>query len=156
MPRPHGVSGQTDRRPVDISFIAIPVIIGACGLSCGQMVQCRGCSLFFLIVAAVGVHCPYGRFWAVPSAILRSEISGAAMGFINMGNLGGFLGPFAVGYVRNETGDGFAGFLLLSVSLLIFAGLITMVGGDRRAAQLRAKEAQPNFMPAEALAPSGD
>ncbi|HTJ90843.1 MAG TPA: hypothetical protein VL356_11770 [Acidocella sp.] len=86
----------------------------------------------------------------MPSAILRSEISGAAMGFINMGNLGGFLGPFAVGYVRNQTGNGFAGFLLLSVSLLIFAGLITMVGGDRRAAQLRAA-----FTPGSALAPSG-
>jgi sugar phosphate permease len=146
----------SDRTMKRQPFIAIPAIIGACGLIAGQMVHAPALQLLFLSIAAVGVYAPFGPFWAVPSAILRSEISGAAMGFINMGNLGGFLGPFAVGYVRTETGNGFAGFLLLSVSLLIFAGLITMVGGDRRAAQLRAKEAQPNFMPAEALAPSGD
>jgi nitrate/nitrite transporter NarK len=132
------------------------VIIGACGLIAGQFVHTPTLQLVFLIVAAVGVYCPYGPFWAVPSAILRSEISGAAMGFINMGNLGGFLGPFAVGYVRSQTGNGFAGFLLLSVSLFIVAGVILMIGGDRRAAQLRAKENKPTFVPAEALASSGD
>jgi MFS family permease len=137
-------------------FIAIPVLIGAFGLIAGQMVHAPGLQLLFLAVAAVGVYSPYGPFWAVPSAILRSEISGAAMGFINMGNLGGFLGPFAVGYVRSQTGNGFAGFLLLSVSLFIVAGVILMIGGDRRAAQLRAKENKPTFVPAEALASSGD
>jgi MFS family permease len=146
----------SDRTMKRQPFIAIPAIIGACGLIAGQMVHSPALQLLFLSIAAVGVYAPFGPFWAVPSAILRSEISGAAMGFINMGNLGGFLGPFAVGYVRNETGNGFTGFLLLSVSLLIFAGLITMVGGDRRAAQLQAKEAKPSFMPPEALAPSGD
>jgi hypothetical protein len=42
------------------------------------------------------------------------------------------------------------------VSLLNFAGLITMVGGDRRAAQLRAAEAKPTFVLGSALAQSGD
>jgi MFS family permease len=143
----------SDRTMKRQPFIAIPVIIGACGLIAGQMVHTPGLQLFFLVVAAVGVYCPYGPFWAVPSAILRSEISGAAMGFINMGNLGGFLGPFAVGYVRSETGSGFSGFFLLSVFLFIVAGVAMMLGSDRRAAQVRAAEAKPL---SSALAQPGD
>ncbi len=146
----------SDRAMKRQPFIAVPVIIGACGLIAGQFVHTPTLQLVFLIVAAVGVYCPYGPFWAVPSAILRSEISGAAMGFINMGNLGGFLGPFAVGYVRNETGSGFAGFLLLSVFLFIVAGVALLLGSDRRAANVRAEEAKPAFMPAHGVAQAGD
>jgi MFS family permease len=127
----------SDRAMKRQAFVAVPAIIGAAGLIAGQFVHSPTLQLVFLIVAAVGVYSPYGPFWAVPSTILRAEISGAAMGFINMGNLGGFLGPFAVGYVRNATGSGFSGFLLLSLFLFIVAGVAMLLGSDRRTAQTR-------------------
>jgi MFS family permease len=124
----------SDRAKKRQAFVAVPAIIGAVGLIAGQFVHSPTLQLIFLVVAAVGVYSPYGPFWAVPSTILRAEISGAAMGFINMGNLGGFLGPFAVGYVRNATGSGFSGFLLLSLFLFIVAGVAMLLGSDRRTA----------------------
>jgi sugar phosphate permease len=128
----------SDRAMKRQAFIAVPMLIGAVGLVAGQFVHTPALQLSFLIVAAIGVYGPYGPFWAVPSAILRSEVGGVAMGLINMANLGGFLGPYVVGYVRTATGSGFAGFLVLAVFLLVSAAIVTALGADQRIAALRA------------------
>jgi nitrate/nitrite transporter NarK len=65
--------------------------------------------------------------------ILRAEVAGAAMGLINaIGKLGGFLGPYVVGYERGATGGGFSGFLVLAVFLLTVAGIFLLLGIDGR------------------------
>jgi nitrate/nitrite transporter NarK len=127
------------------------MIIGALGLVAGQFTHAPALQLTFLIVAAIGVYGPYGPFWAVPSAILRQEVGGVAMGLINMANLGGFLGPYVVGYVRTATGSGFAGFLVLAVFLVISAGIVMMLGVDRRIAALGADRARGARAPLEAV-----
>jgi nitrate/nitrite transporter NarK len=116
------------------AFIAVPALIGAFGLIVGQFVHTPMLQMLFLIIAAIGVYGPYGPFWAVPSAILRPEVIGVSMGLINMANLGGFLGPYIVGYVRTSTGSGFAGFLVLAGFLLIVAAISLTLGVDKRIA----------------------
>lgn len=128
-------SAWSDRMMKRQIFVAGPAIIGAAGLILGQFVHSPVLQLVFLCVAAIGVYGPYGPFWAMPSAILRPEVSGAAMGLINMANLGGFLGPYIVGYVQTSTGSGFAGFFVLAVFLLIVAAITMMLGADRRIAE---------------------
>lgn len=125
-------SAWSDRVMKRQAFVAVPAIIGACGLIAGQFVHTPALQLTFLIIAAIGVYGAYGPFWAVPSAILRPEVAGVAMGLINMANLGGFLGPYIVGYVSTSTKSGFAGFLVLAVFLLIVAAIFLMLGADRR------------------------
>ena len=51
-----------------------------------------------------------------------------------MGSLGGFVGPYAVGWIR-ETTRGFTGGLLFLSGLLVFAGIGTL--WLRRSALLR-------------------
>ena len=128
-------SAWSDRLMKRQIFVAAPAIIGAAGLVIGQFVHTPTLQLVFLCVAAIGVYGPYGPFWAMPSAILRPEVSGAAMGLINMANLGGFMGPYIVGYVQTSTGSGFAGFLVLAVFLLIVAAIAMSLGADRRIAE---------------------
>jgi len=128
-------SAWSDRRMRRQMHIAVPMLIGAVGLIAGQFVASPVLQLLFLCVAGIGVYGPYGPFWAVPSALLRVEVAGAAMGLINaIGNLGGFAGPFIVGWVRDHTHSGFAGFFVLSVFLVITAGISLLLGTDRRAA----------------------
>jgi len=43
-----------------------------------------------------------------------------------LGNLGGFLGPFLVGYFITRTGSNLTGIVILSISLVL-AGLMTLV-----------------------------
>ena len=127
-------SAWSDRRMKRQMHVSIPLILGALGLIGGQLVGHRPLmQMVFLLVAAIGVYGPYGPFWAVPSALLQAEVSGAAMGLINaLGNLGGFLGPYVVGYIRGRTHSGFAGFLVLSVFLLIAAVIFMFIGSDKK------------------------
>jgi sugar phosphate permease len=136
-------STWSDRAMKRQAFVAIPVLIGAAGLIAGQFVHAPGWQLTFLVIAAIGVYSPYGPFWAIPSAILRREVSGAGIGLINMANLGGFLGPYIVGYVRGATGTGYAGFLILSVFLIIVAAIFVFLGTDRRTEAARARHLAP-------------
>jgi nitrate/nitrite transporter NarK len=48
------------------------------------------------------------------------------MGLINaLGNLGGFLGPFLIGYFITVTGSNLTGIVILSISLVL-AGVMTL------------------------------
>ncbi|WP_245632698.1 MFS transporter [Alicyclobacillus kakegawensis] len=113
-------------------FVAVPLIIGTVGLVAGQVIGNNPIvSMVFLVITAIGVYGPYGPFWAIPSRILRIEIVGAAMGLINaIGNLGGFLGPYLVGYLKGITHSSFVGFYVLAAFLVIAMLVTPMLKSD--------------------------
>ena len=64
-------------------------------------------------------------FWTIPPLLFTAEQAGPARGAINaLGNLGGFLGPFLMGWLKDLSGSTDFGVLTL-VGLLIVAALIT-------------------------------
>jgi len=68
-----------------------------------------------------------GPFWAIPTETLPPAVVGSAMGLINgLGNLGGFFGPLAVGFVFHHWGDFRYGFGLISLGYFTGA-LITLL-----------------------------
>jgi ACS family tartrate transporter-like MFS transporter len=80
-------------------------------------------SMFCL--AAAGMYGYLPGFWALPSSFLTGTAAAASVGLINsIGNLGGFLGPYIVGYLNNKTNSFFEGVIFLSASAVISAGLI--------------------------------
>jgi MFS transporter, ACS family, tartrate transporter len=95
------------------------------------------------VAAAVAMFCLAGAglysylpgFWALPTAFLTETAAAAAVGLINsVGNLGGFVGPYAVGYLTKTTGSFYAGVVYLSCSALVSACLILCVRHGERAA----------------------
>src|SRR5262249_17176245 len=61
---------------------------------------------------------------AMPTAFLTESAAAAAIGLINsVGNLGGFAGPFALGYLKDKTGAHSAGMAVLATSLLLAGAL---------------------------------
>ena len=109
----------SDRRMQRRAHVVIPLFIGAIGLIGGQICgQSALLQMAFLVIAAIGIYGPFGPFWAIPSSLARAEVVGASIGIINaIGNLGGFLGPYAVGYIRGRAHDNVASFLTLSLFL---------------------------------------
>ena len=82
----------------------------------------------FFCVAGAGLYAYLPGFWAIPAAFLTESAAAAAIGLINsVGNLGGFVGPYIVGYLNNKTNSFYAGIIYLSCSALIAAFLILMV-----------------------------
>src|SRR3954463_16333058 len=82
-----------------------------------------------LCVAVAGINSFVATFWAVPSGFLtgRAAAGGIAM-IVSIGNLGGFVGPFMIGQIRDITQNftapllAVAGFLLLGSALMIAFG----------------------------------
>jgi MFS transporter, ACS family, tartrate transporter len=75
--------------------------------------------LFFILFAAcVQAHQP--TLWALPTALLGESAGAAAIGLINcLGNLGGFAGPYVIGYLATRTGTFTYGLVWLLINLFL-------------------------------------
>jgi MFS transporter, ACS family, tartrate transporter len=79
-------------------------------------------SLLGMSIAAIGFYGTKGPFWAIPSIFLTGIAAAASFAWINsIGNLGGFLGPTIVGWVRDSTGTFSAGLYSLAAFALMSA-----------------------------------
>ena len=64
-------------------------------------------------------------FWAIPPIFLGGMAAAAGIALINsIGNLGGFVGPWAVGWLRQDSGDYTSGLLMLAGVLIVQMTLV--------------------------------
>ena len=77
---------------------------------------------------AVGLYSVLGPFWALPSEFLTGFSAAAGMALINsVGNLGGFVGPSAVGLITQRTGSFYGGLALAGACLFVSATLALLL-----------------------------
>ncbi|MSR14327.1 MAG: MFS transporter [Gammaproteobacteria bacterium] len=113
---------SSDRRGERFLHVAIPSSIGALGFIASAYIVSPVVGLIALTVAAVGDYGTRGPFWALPGRFLSGTAAAAGIALINtMGALGGFVGPYAVGYLKTLTGSFEIGLLFLAVLLLVGA-----------------------------------
>ncbi|MCI1996731.1 MFS transporter [Clostridium sp. JNZ X4-2] len=106
--------------------IALPLFIGAAGMAFGTMVSNPVLSFIFTCVTAIGVYVGMGVWWSVPISFLSGPAAAGATGLINsVGNMGGWVGPYFVGFIKNSTGSYTTAYICLSVSLII-SGLVML------------------------------
>ncbi len=109
---------------------------GACMMAC-ILLTGHAPTLGFVAISLVGAgsYGMLGPFWAIPTETLPRSVSGPAMGLINaLGNLGGYFGPLAVGFVFHRTSDFRYAFALLSLAFLAGAAA-TLLLPSRAAAR---------------------
>jgi Cyanate permease len=67
----------------------------------------------------------FPKFLGTSTSFLTGTAAAASIGLINsIGNLGGFVGPYLVGYLSNKTGSFISGVLYLALSALIASAMI--------------------------------
>lgn len=82
----------------------------------------------FLTIALCGAFGAYSPFWAIPPSFLTGAAAGGAIALINsIGNLGGFFGPYIVGYIKDVTGSFNASMIFLGVSMIIGSCIIVFL-----------------------------
>ncbi|MDQ0857857.1 MFS transporter [Bacillus sp. V2I10] len=95
---------------------------------------------FICLILCMGFLLGYlGIFWVIPPKILPDRLVGASLGVINIaGALGGFLGPFLVGYIASLTGVAMSGMFFLVAALYIATFLILIVKDEKQ--QIKSRE----------------
>jgi ACS family tartrate transporter-like MFS transporter len=120
--------------------------VGALGLAFAAWSGASYWALIGMSAATVGIYGSRAAFWPMPSIFLTGTAAAGAIALINAtGNLGGYFGPFIVGWIKDSTGSFEAGLYFLAACSLACA-LITLVAaraaGDP-AAMMRASAANP-------------
>lgn len=119
-------ASHSDRTGERRFHASIPGFVAAIGLTAAAFAPTPLLSLVALSVAAMGAWSAFGPFWAIPTAVLTGRAAAGGIALINsVGNLGGFVGPYAVGYVREVTGK-FEGGLLFLAAIQIGAGCLAL------------------------------
>ena len=76
-------------------------------------------------------------FWALPTMFLSGTAAAASVALINsVGNLGGFVGPYVIGYLTGKTGGTYTAGLLYLVASAVVGGLVVLALRTDRAPQV--------------------
>jgi D-galactonate transporter len=120
------VGRSSDRSGERFLHVAIPSVIGALGFIATGMITAPMAAMVALSIAAVGDYSTRGPFWALPGKFLTGSAAAAGIALIKaMGAVGGFIGPYAVGYLKDATGS-FASPLYLLAGILFTGAVLTM------------------------------
>src|SRR6266850_1541833 len=90
-------SRHSDRTGERVWHCAGPLALASTGLACSAYAGSPLLAMISLTFAAIGLYCSQPVFWAMPTGYLTGVAAAGGIAFINsIGNLGGFVGPFAV------------------------------------------------------------
>ncbi|WP_132252087.1 MFS transporter [Methylobacterium segetis] len=114
--------------------VALPAVVGGLALAAAGYAPSPALSMAALSLAALGVFCAMPTFWTLPTALLTGSAAAGGIALINsIGGLGGFVGPYMIGWIKDATGQ-FGLALLAIAGFMVAAGLLTLVVGSVRPA----------------------
>jgi MFS transporter, ACS family, tartrate transporter len=110
---------------------AIPLFIAALGIAASTAFDDPTLKMISFCVAGFGIFACLPVFWTLPTAFLSGAACAAGIAVINsIGNLAGFVGPFAMGWIKDHTGSYTGGLLLLAGLGIIAMGTVLTLGHD--------------------------
>jgi len=123
---------HSDRKMERNWHAAIPAACAGLALISCVLLKNPVAIMIALTVGITGVFCYVSVFWAVPSAMLTGAAAAAGLALINaIANVGSFVGPYFVGWVRDYTGSFSLGIMALGAGPLMAA----MVAATLRSAR---------------------
>ena len=92
-----------------------------------------------LIVAGGAMYAPYGPFFSIMPEMLPRNVAGQVIALVNsFGALGGFAGTWLVGALQAVTGNSRAGFLSMSVALILASAITLRLPAAKASPAVRA------------------
>jgi MFS family permease len=121
------ICGRTSDRMQERRWhTAVPILASAVGMAISVLVGDYAALVIAALCLAGLAPAAWPSFWSLPSALLTGSAAAGAVGLINsVGNLGGFVGPYAVGFLRTSTGSFNAGVWFLAACSLL-AGILAI------------------------------
>jgi ACS family tartrate transporter-like MFS transporter len=124
-------SSRSDRNRERVRHLAVASLVGACGLAASAFLSHSPVAAVFAItLGAAGTLAVLPIFWTLPTARLQGAAGAGAIALINaLGNLGGFVGPLIIGWIKASTGSFTWGLVALAGGVLS-TGVIALLIGD--------------------------
>ena len=100
---------------------AIPLLLAGVFLAVALVFQTHlWLAYASMVVVGAGTVVFMPTFWALPTEFLTAQAAAAAIGLINScGALGGFVGPFLIGYLSSVTKSLIPGLVVLLIALIL-------------------------------------
>jgi ACS family tartrate transporter-like MFS transporter len=122
---------RSDRVAERRHHTAIPLFIAAAGIAASTVLDDPTLKMIAFCVAGFGIFACLPVFWTLPTAFLSGAACAAGVAVVNsIGNLAGFVGPFAMGWIKDHTGSYTGGLLLLAGLGIIAMGTVLTLGHD--------------------------
>jgi len=142
------VSRSSDRHLERRYHAAIPALAGGMGWLLLCTTTSPFVSMLLLSLVAAGVYSIAGPFWSLPSEFLTGYAAASGIALINsIGNLGGFVGPYAIGAIRDRTGSLYGGLAFVGVSMIVSAVFLWLLPRKARVATDRIEANKPPGLP---------
>lgn len=111
------------------------VVFAVCLILSVQFKHMVWLSFIFMIGCGMCLQAPASIFWTIPPLLFEADMAASARGFINaLGNLGGFIGPYIVGFLITRYSST-VGIFSLAV-FLVFGFIVSMTLPDKTAGKV--------------------
>ncbi|MDX1953323.1 MAG: MFS transporter [Verrucomicrobiota bacterium] len=130
------VGRNSDRTGERRAHVGLSAFTAAVGFALAAYFTNPYLAMAGLTIAFAGLKSTIAPFWAMTTAFLTGAGAAGGIALINsVGNLGGFFGPYLVGYIKKHTdGSNVAALSLLGCSLLAMGLIAFMVPKPKRQA----------------------
>ena len=127
------VARSADLRRERRWHLAVPAFVGAAGLVASVLLAHNvALAIVALTAATAGLLTTFPLFWCYPTAMLSGAAAAAGIAFVNsIGNVAGFLGPYAMGWLKETTGSTAAGMYMLAAFMVLGALLALSLPASR-------------------------
>ena len=124
-------SRESDRSGERVWHLVIAAVIGFCGIAASAFLSDHPVlALVAITIGACGTLAVLPIFWSLTTPLVSGVAAAAAIAFINsVGNLGGFVGPYVIGWIKSATGTFRLGLLAVAAGVLL-TGIIALLMGS--------------------------
>ena len=118
---------SSDLRGERIRHVVVAALLGAGGFAVAALLHANTASLIALTAAAIGIYAALVSIWTLPSSILGGAAAAGGIALVNsLANLGGFVGPYVMGWLKESTGGYETGMAVLAAGLLTSVVLVLL------------------------------
>jgi MFS transporter, ACS family, tartrate transporter len=129
---------SSDRQQERRWHYILAAALAATGLIAAGRASSLAAAIVAMSFAAIGLYGSKPAFWPLPSKFLAGSAAAGGIAMINsIGNLGGFVGPYIVGWISDRTGRYDAGLYFLAACALTSAAIALVVVKAQRAPEPR-------------------
>jgi ACS family tartrate transporter-like MFS transporter len=124
---------HSDRTRERVWHIAIASVIAFTGLALSALLpESPLLSVLAVTAGATGTLAILPIFWTMPAARPSGVAAAGAIALINaIGNIGGFAGPFVIGWIKDATGSFRGGLVFVAAGALLTGAIALLIGRVR-------------------------